>query len=238
MRCRKAQKYISEYVDGAVESRKVAGLERHIEKCAACREVLEDFRTLAAGARALEAPEPDEGVWRKIEARLAAGERARAIAPARGQEAPRRWAFGLSTPALRLAGAAALALVLIASGIVIGRGIGRRGPATYPRNSEGYTLAKLDEAEGYYQKAIKALSEAFAAEKGTMVPQMAEMFEKNLSVIDATIQACRQAVLKEPDDLQARNYLLTAYMDKVSFLDTALESRRRAPGTPVRGKTL
>ena len=108
----------------------------------------------------------------------------------------------------------------------------------YPRNSEGYTLAKLDEAERYYQKAIKSLSEAFAAEKGTMVPQVAEMFEKNLSVIDATIQACRQAVLKEPDDLLARNYLLTAYMDKVSFLDTALESQRQAPGVPTRGKSL
>ncbi len=238
MRCRKAQKYISEYADGTVEPRKAADLERHIEKCAACREVLADFRALTAGARALNAPEPRDGVWRKIEARLAAGERSRATVPARSQEAPRGWAFGLSAPALKFAGAAALALVLIASGIIIGRGLGQKGTVTYPRNSEGYTLAKLDEAERYYQKAIKSLSEAFAAQQGTMVPQVAEIFEKNLSVIDATIQACRQAVLKEPDDLQARNYLLTAYMDKVSFLDTALESQRQTAGAPTRGKSL
>jgi tetratricopeptide (TPR) repeat protein len=238
MRCRKAQKYISEYVDGSLERRKAAGLERHIESCAACREVLADFQGLTAGARALDAPEPGDSVWRKIEARLAAGERGRATATATSREAPRRWAFGLGMPALKFAGVAALALVLVASGIIIGRGLGQKGTVTYPRNSEGYTLAKLDEAERYYQKAIKSLSEAFAAEKGTMVPQVAEMFEKNLSVIDATIQACRQAVLKEPDDLQARNYLLTAYMDKVSFLDTALESQRQALGAPTRGKSL
>ena len=238
MRCRKAQKYISEYVDGTVKPRKAAGLERHIETCAACREVLADFQSLTTGARALDAPEPGDGVWRKIEARLAAGERGRETVPAPRREAPRGWAFGLGTPALRFAGVAALALVLIASGIIIGRGLGQKGTVTYPRNSEGYTLAKLDEAERYYQKAINSLSEAFAAERGTMVPQVAEMFEKNLSVIDATIQACRQAVLKEPDDLQARNYLLTAYMDKVSFLDTALESQRQAPGAPTRGKSL
>ncbi|MGZ7066252.1 MAG: zf-HC2 domain-containing protein [Candidatus Aminicenantales bacterium] len=238
MRCRKAQKYIGEYVDGSLEPRKAAGLERHIETCAACREVLADFRGLTAGARVLDAPEPGDGVWREIEARLAAGEKGRATVPVRRREARRGWAFGLSAPALRLAGAAALALVLIASGIFIGRGLGRKGTVTYPRNSEGYTLAKLDEAERYYQKAIKSLSEAFAAEKGTMVPQVAEMFEKNLSVIDATIQACRRAVLKEPDDLQTRNYLLTAYMDKVSCLGTALESQRQAPGVPTRGKSL
>jgi anti-sigma factor RsiW len=238
MRCRKAQKYISEYLDASLESRKAAHLERHIETCAACREVLADFRGLTAGARALDAAEPGDGVWRKIEARLAAGEKGRATVPARSQEAPRGWTFGLSTPALRLAGAAALALVLIASGIIIGRGLGQKGTVAYPRNSERYTLAKLDEAERYYQKAIKSLSEAFAAEKGTMVPQVAEMFERNLTVIDATIQACRHAVLKEPDDLQARNYLLTAYMDKVSCLGTALESQRRAPGAPTRGKSL
>jgi hypothetical protein len=238
MRCRKAQRYISEYVDGSLDPRRAAGLERHVEKCAACREILADFRSLIAGASALDAPEPGDGVWRKIEARLAAGQRGRATVPARRQDAPRAWAFGLSTPALRFAGVGVLALVLIASGIIIGRGLGQKGAVTYPRNSEGYTLAKLDEAERYYQKAIKSLSEAFAAEKGMMVPQVAQMFEKNLSVIDATIQACRQAVLKEPDDLQARNYLLTAYMDKVSFLDTALESQRRAPGAPTRGKSL
>jgi hypothetical protein len=69
-----------------------------------------------------------------------------------------------------------------------------------------------------------------------MIPQVAEMFEKNLAVIDATIQACRQAVLKEPQDLQARNYLLAAYMDKVMFLDAALESQRQNPAMAARGK--
>jgi len=64
------------------------------------------------------------------------------------------------------------------------------------------------------------------------------MFDRNLAVIDATIQACREAVRKEPDDLQARNYLLAAYMDKLTFLDTALELSKTNPGAARRGKTL
>jgi tetratricopeptide (TPR) repeat protein len=96
-----------------------------------------------------------------------------------------------------------------------------------PEAGEAYILAKLDEAERYYQQAIRSLNEAFATEKGMLAPQVAEFFDRNLSVIDTTIQACRAAVLAEPDDLEARNYLLAAYTQKVTLLDSALDLQRR-----------
>jgi len=233
MRCVRAQRYISEYVDGALESGKAAELERHLQSCPACREVLEDFRSMKDAGSDLETPEPGDAVWLKIRSRLPA-----AAEPAAPVRVPGRWALGWNTPALRWAGAAALAFILIASGVYIGIGLGRRGAPAYPRNSEKYTLAKLDEAERYYQQAIRSLSEAFTAEKGTMVPEVAEVFEKNLAVIDGTIQACRQAVLKEPNDLEARNFLLAAYMNKMTFLDTALDYQRQVLRAAGRGKTL
>ncbi len=236
MTCNKAQRYISEYVDGTLGARQAAALERHLERCAGCREVLEDFRAMKLSAAELPAPEPGDEVWSRIRTGLV-----RAAASAKRPEtSPSRGLFGLAwtSPALRLAGAAALALILVASGVLIGTRLGRHGGSAQPADPEAYTLAKLDEAETYYQKAIRSLSEAFAAQKGTMVPQVAEVFERNLAVIDATIQACRQAVLKEPDDLQARNYLLAAYMDKLSFLDTALDFQRRSGVPANQGKTL
>lgn len=235
MRCLRAQKYISEFVDGSLDARKAAALERHIGKCAACREVLADFRAMAGAASRLDSPEPGDAVWRKIRSRLSIRETEWVSGP---EKSPRRWIFGWSFPALKFAGATALALIMIASGIIVGVRLERRGLPAGLGDRERYTLAKLDEAEHYYQKAIKSLSEAFAAEKGTMVPQVAEIFEKNLSVVDATIQACRQAVLRGPEDLQARNYLLAAYMDKVTVLDTALEFSRKNPAAANRGKTL
>jgi hypothetical protein len=235
MRCHKARRLISEYVDGSLEAGKAAGLKRHVRTCAACRDLLGDFRAMTEAAPGLAGPEPRDAVWLKIRSRLNASEAGSAAAP---DKAPRAWSFGWGAPALRFAGAAALALILIASGIIVGTRLGRRGSPGIPRNSETYTLAKLDEAEGYYKKAIVSLGEAFASQKGMMVPQAAEMFEKNLAVIDATIQACRQAVLKEPDDLQARNYLLAAYLDKVHILDTALEFSGKNPVAVKRGTTL
>ncbi len=235
MRCRNARRNISEYVDGTLDARRAAALERHLETCAPCREILEDFRAVSEAASRLDAPEPGDHVWRTIRRRLETEVGGTVAAPAK---MPRRRAFDWGLPAMRLAGAAVLALVLIGAGVVIGIRSGRGGATPDLGDREKYTLAKLDEAEGYYQKAIASLAEAFAAQKGAMPAQVAEVFEKNLTVIDATIQACRQSVLKEPEDLQARNYLLAAYMDKISVLDAALELSEKNPAAPRRSKAL
>lgn len=231
MRCRKAIRDVSRAVDGELGGRERARLERHLAACPECRALEADLRKIVAGAAKLGAPEPSERVWDHIRAGLARDaaerERGRAAAWAPRQARP---ALGFGRPALRYAGIAAVALVLVVAGVVAGRRLGR-GPGAPggpgPEERERYTLAKLDEAERYYQQAIGAMTEAFSAEKGALRPEVAELFERNLSVIDATITACRQAVLDEPDDLEARNYLLAAYTKKITLLDDALDLRRR-----------
>ena len=108
--------------------------------------------------------------------------------------------------------AASLALTVIAAGVLFfSLQKGREIVVSGPDQQEQRTLAKLDEAERYYELAVKSLGEALAGEKGRLSPEVAEMFEKNLEVVDATIQACRRAVRSEPDNVQARDYLLAAY---------------------------
>ena len=224
MTCRKSMGYISRAIDGDLSERESARLERHLAACGECRVLREDLRRIVRGAARLETPEPHGTVWQNVRARLEAG----TIQPAaEGAAIGRRPLFGLSHPALRFAGAAAVALILVASGLVLGRRLGREEVRLSPEAGEAYTLAKLDEAELHYQQAIKALGEAFAAEKGALDPRVAELFDRNLTVIDATIQACRRAVLEEPDDLEARNYLLAAYTQKLTLLDSALDLQKR-----------
>lgn len=229
MKCRQARKYISQTVDGDLAGRKSARLERHLESCGECRAFREDLRAIAGAAANLDTPGPSDKVWKNIRMELALADR---------RPAPERYRlrplFGLSVPALRYAGVAAVAFVLVASGILVGTRLGRRGVPAGLDAREKYTLAKLDEAEGHYQAAIRALAQAFVSQKGTLAPQVAELFDRNLAVIDATIKACRAAVLEEPDDLQARNYLLAAYTEKVTLLDSALDLERK--GQAVAGK--
>ena len=224
MRCRRAQEYVSRSVDGDLGPRRAARLERHLGKCDDCRAFAADVRKIVEDASGLAAPEPSDKVWRNIRAGLEAG----TLRPsAEGAPLDRRPLFGLSLAAVRYAGAAALALVFVVTGVVVGTRLGRRDVRMSPEAREAYTLAKLDEAEGFYQQAIKSLGEAFAAGKGVLAPEVVELFDRNLSVIDSTIQACRAAVLAEPDDLEARNYLLAAYTKKISLLDSALDLQRR-----------
>jgi tetratricopeptide (TPR) repeat protein len=236
MRCRKAQGYISRSVDGGLFGRENARLERHLAACGECRALREDLRKIVAGAAGLGSPEPSDRVWRNVRAGLETGA---ARAEALGLRPERRPFLGLSAPAFRLAGAAALALVLVAAGVVVGRRLGRQDAplSAAAKGGEAYTLAKLDEAERHYEQAIKALGEAFAADKDGLAPAVVELFDRNLSVVDATIQACRAAVRTEPDDLEARNYLLAAYTRKITLLDAALDLRRGDRDAAV-GKTI
>lgn len=223
MRCRKAREYISRTVDGELDPRRAERLERHLAECGDCRALLADLRKIVGGAAGLEGPEPSDEVWKNIRAGL---ETATLGPRVEGAPLDRRPLFGLSLAAVRYAGAAALALILVVSGIVVGKRLGREDARMTPQEREVYTLAKLDEAERHYEQAVRALGEAFAAEKGALPPEVAELFDRNLSVIDATIQACRAAVTAEPDDLEARNYLLAAYTRKAALLDSALDLQR------------
>jgi hypothetical protein len=237
MRCRKAQEYVSRSIDGELSERGATRLERHLAACADCRALQADLLRIVHGAAGLAVPEPSEKVWLKIRAGLTAGQ---AEPASRRSGDARRPAFGLGLPALRTAGVAAAALFLVILGVVVGLRLGRPASSAPvgPEAREKYTLAKLDEAERFYQQAITSLSEAFAAGKGTLAPQVAELFERNLSVIDTTIQACRRAVLAEPDDLDARNYLLAAYTQKITLLDSALDLQRKDRAAAGKNTTL
>jgi len=227
MRCLKAGRWASDEIDGTLDARRSARLRRHLETCAACREIREDFAAIARDARELRTPEPSPEAWGRVRASLAATRAgAAAAAPAfRPAASFAARAFGLRTVAT-----AAAAVMLVAGGVVLGFIIGRRGPVPGPSpiDREYATLAKLDEAERYYQLAIKSLAEAFSAGKGALEPAVVEMFERNIDVIDASIQACRLAVSGDPDDLRARDYLLGAYREKMQFLDTVLEFQKTA----------
>lgn len=220
MRCRKAEKLVCSYVDGELGQRLGRALDAHLAECASCRALLADLGGIAEEAGTLVTPELSTDLWPGIlvGARAARESREADVLPA---------AVALRRPSnsfLRPAAVTLGAIILIASGIWIGLRFNVKGPAVMARkaDSTGYTLAKLDEAERYYQLAVKSLGEAFSAGRGEMPPGAFEVFEKNLSVVDTTINACRLAVKAQPYDLEARNFLLAAYLDKVSLLDSAL----------------
>jgi len=223
MRCSKARRLISEYLDGELDSRRERSLRAHCAACADCRELLADFSAVVKEAGHLSAPAPSDAVWSKIRARLDAEKRDVRLAAA--SRRPGRGFFAFQ-PAVRYALTVAVVLAVVAGGIFLGtRHWGRSDP-----------LAKLKEAEHHYQLAIKALDEALASQKNGVDPELARVLSRNLQVINATIAACEQAVRQDPNDLGARTYLLAAYGEKVNFLNDLMEMRKK-PSLSKESKT-
>lgn len=229
MRCAKARKMISDQIDGLLDSEKTAALASHIESCSECRELAQDFALIVEKAGKLPAAvEPLPETW----ARIAAGVKEagmKRVVPA-ASPVDRRIAYH---PALGLkaALAAGLALIVIGGGIAVGLKWSR-GPVVPEKGSLEYTLAKLDEAQKYYEKAAASLIEAIVSQKDRMDPRLVEAFEQNLQGINATILACEQIVRSQPENLTARTYLLAAYQNKVSFLEDMIGRGTSDPGIP------
>lgn len=218
MRCSKAKKLISEYIDGELDPKRASSLKDHFDACPDCRKFLRDFQTITDRAKDLEEKSPSGKTWFRIQARLRE-KREETRLPAWGQ----RRRILLLSPALRYAVSAAF-LILVFFGVLI-IGLRFRNQAGIPSgaNGEKYALAKLEEAEHHYQLAIKALWEAVQAQKENFDPKVAEIFQKNLKVIDASIADFRKALEKDPNDLDSRYNLLAIYKKKADFLDDIID---------------
>lgn len=232
MRCSKAKRLISDYIDNGLKRRQNVRLEKHLHTCSVCRKILEDFREIAKSAKGLEELTPSQQTWLKIRQRLTPEEqRVLTLHPQK-----RTW-FGylFFPPKLKYALSAVLLLVFVGSAVIIGLKYNAGNGIFGKKDSMKYTLAKLDEAERHYKKAIKALWEAVSAQEGNLTEQIAEVFRKNLKIIDSSIIACREIVLQEPENIDARNFLLAAYRKKVDFLQEMMEiGRPPSPKKEVR----
>ncbi len=234
MRCLRAKKLINECVDGKINDKQNLNLEQHLGSCQDCRQFFEDFQAIVERAKNLEDLTPSGQSWLKIRAKLGIEEQK--VLTVRRQK--RGWLSLLfQQPRLKYASIGALLAAFIIFvglfGLQYWNGRSNQGG----ENLQEYTLAKLNEAERHYQLAIKALWEAASAQGGAEDPQVAEVFKTNLAIIDSSITAFRQLILQEPDNNEARIYLLAVYREKVDFLNKMIDAKKTSPSKGI-GTTL
>ena len=112
MRCRTAEKRLSDWLDGALSPRKRARLEAHLSSCPACRAARDALARLQKEA-ALPAGPPD-GYWADFERRLASRlDREPAGRKAVGTPFPVRRRLAWAVAGLALVAAAALWIALL-----------------------------------------------------------------------------------------------------------------------------
>ena len=215
MKCVKAKKLISEYIDGDLSAGKVSSLEKHMESCQDCPKLLKDFQQIKQTAKGLSRTEPSGQTWFRIQARIKEKTQSPVPEP--------RVRFLFFPARLRYAVSTAL-LSFIAVGIVIiGLRVWNREGTVKGNSGQEFALAKIQEAEQHYKLAIKALWEAVQIQKENFDPKVAETFRINLDLIDATLADCKRAIQSDPGDVESQYYLLAVYKKKAELLDSMIE---------------
>lgn len=235
MRCSGARKLISDYVDNNLKTSQRASLEQHLRDCPDCQQLLIEFQGIVRSAKELEEFSPSDQLWGKIKTRLKT-EKQEVIVP---QFPNREWYHLLfRPPKLKYALSAALVLVVVIGAVTFGFWYWKGRGVLGGNNLQRYTLAKLEKAERHYKLAIKALAEVVTAQEESIDPQAAEVFRINLRIIDASIKTCKQAVMSEPENIEARNYLLAVYREKLDLLNSMMEIKRKFPPEKMLGRAL
>jgi hypothetical protein len=212
MTCAEFQRALPEIIDAGGNAEQ----EAHLTSCAVCSDLVQDLRYIAEQAKLLvPMMDPNPRVWDGINNAL---EREGLVRPRKGTGrfrtatviAPSRWSS--------VGGLVALAAVLlIAIGLLSYR---------HASTSDGRVV----------QVADMRMSPAPAADSNTddddakliahiqqTSPAMASTYDENLKSVNSYIAAVRGRLRDNPDDEQAREFLMRAYDQKAMLYDMAME---------------
>ena len=192
MMCGDREAQLNEYVDGTLAADARAQVEAHLAQCAGCRGTVAELRGLVHGARELPRTiEPGSELWTGIAGRIGKRETRNG----------KRWGRGALAAAATLVIGFAL-YRLLPSSTVFSRPEGRGWVAV----------------EAEYQQATGELAAAFATERGRLEPATVALLERNLGVIDAAIRESRDALARDPGNVELRGLFAAAARQKVELL--------------------
>ena len=192
MMCNEWETQLNEYVDGTLAAEARALVEAHLAGCAGCRAAVVELRALVAGAADLpKRIEPARDLWTGIAARVGKRE---------VRNGKRWWRTALAAAAT----------------LVIGFAVYRLLPpfaAHYRPVGEGWLAV-----EAQYEQASDELTRALATERDRLAPATVALLQRNLAVIDAALRESRDALARDPENVELRGLVASAAREKVELL--------------------
>jgi len=187
--CGDREVQLNEYVDGTLAADARALVEAHLAQCAGCREAVAELRSLIARAAALpKSIEPDRDLWLPIVQRAT-------------RNVPRAfWRGALAAAATLVIGFALYRLL---------------PPSTVVSRPEGRGWVAV---QAEYEEATDELTRALATERDRLEPATVALLERNLGVIDAAIRESRDALARDPGNVELRGLFAAAARQKVELL--------------------
>ena len=230
MNCEKCQELLSELLDGGLAADARAHVVAHAEECLSCATVREELSSILSAAQDgrafFVAPPNERALWLRIrnsiEAEAEAARRAsaaRAAAAARPglwtRAVGRRWSLSLPQLATVAAGIAVAVALVTATGmraLLDGRARqqqeeARAGqqPVRFKQNPD--ELLMID----YLKRRVEE-------RKARWNPRMSEAYDRNMSVVDMTVEELIRDLDARPHDAVTEQALKSALRDKIELL--------------------
>ena len=226
MNCEKCTDLISDFVDGSLSAQERNTLSQHLDECLSCADVRSDLHSIISFCQSqrgqYEAPPNDKALWLRIRNVIEAD----ALAPAATPATTRSWTawigktWELSFPQLAAATAAIVLVVALSTAVGFRRwqssGVNSvGGPAM---QSLSVTTETLRSRISQQQHAINYWNQRVEYNKARWSPQMRETFDRNLKVIDETVNASFENLSRDPHDEVSEEMLNAALNEKLSLL--------------------
>lgn len=201
MTCVEFQDILADLIDGKTDREH----EAHLRSCSSCSELVSDLRAIASGAKVLCADsEPSPRVWANIQRTL---EQEGIIRPAQqpgGVLFPaRRW-----SPA-RVATATAIVLLAIGAFLYTNHG----GLKQQVANTQSLTIPASESLAS--TEDVELLSHISPAARAS--------YADDLQTVNAFIRDAEDTVARDPNDDEARHFLVQAYQERDMVYASAMD---------------
>src|ERR1044072_3615120 len=232
MNCEKCQDLISDFLDGALNREDQSLLNAHLEECLSCVGVRDDLESIVGFCRThrgeYEAPPNERALWLRIRNMVESG--AGSVAPAAVPDkasrtsawknwAGRRWALSFG----QLVASAAVIVLVVSLSTIVGlrryqTGQPTNGLAGAGTSSLSLAAATVRDRVSKQQQLISYWNQRVEFNKARWSPEMRETFERNLSVIDQTVNESLNTLNQNPQDEVSEEMLNAALNEKLSLL--------------------
>ncbi len=232
MNCIECQENLSLYIDGELGKAEAEVIRQHLGACEPCDRLCRDLSLLLSscgfeetlGLETSEPPNPD-ALWRRINNVIESEAR-----PVQKQETPRGWFSRMWQLSFSQA-VTAVAAVAVISSLLTFVAVSNYSQPSDGEGSESYfslALAKIGLAETAAEKrerriaeqkrAIAYWSKRVQARRAVWDKQIREAFDRNLKVIDESVNEYTVILQQDPNDELSSEMLDSVLNDKMNLL--------------------
>lgn len=228
MNCETCHELLSDFIDGVLSSGERAQVTRHLAECPLCAGMSEELSSIVSTAHEARehfvAPPDERAMWLRIRDEIEPEARANAhAAAARGNRTAsagfwsnffgRRWALSLPQLATVTVGVAVAVALVTASGM---RALLDRGKAS--GQSQQARVAHRQAMNPDDALMVEYLKQRVEQRRVRWDPRMRETFDRNMNVIDETVNEMMKELDERPHDEVSEETLNAAMRDKMELL--------------------